>query len=336
MGAMQIQPYILGRGAAACAVEKALRMLQILEPALEILPSRQIPRGAGLPSAPEAGVARVAVVANPHALHAAAIIEAEAAGFDFVFAEKPVAVSLEQIAQLRAVRIPVAVFHGYRVAWGPEALRAQIAAGMLGEVFAVEGRYWQSSIAARVVAPARGQAAAKQWKDDPALSGPGDVLLDLAPHWVDLAAFLMDEAPAAIAGRTFFAGSPSPHRDTHVHLELEFSRGARGLASISKVAHGAGNDLEIHVLGTRGAGSWRFQDPDRIVLGIGSESHIVPRSDTSLGSRQWAFHGVGWLEGYVEVLRRGLDRLRGGSPPPYPDLASSLAVMEPLLAAACA
>jgi predicted dehydrogenase len=334
MGAMQIQPYVMGRGAAARAVESSLRILQVLEPALEIRPSRQVARGAELPHEREAGVARVAVVANPHALHAAAILAAEAAGFDFVFAEKPVVVSLEQIAQLREVRVPVAVFHGYRVAWGPEALRAQISAGVLGEVFAVEGRYWQSSIAARIVGPAR-DGAAKQWKDDPALSGPGDVLLDLAPHWVDLAAFLLGEAPSAIAGRVFFAGSPSPHRDTHVHLELEFSRGARGQASISKVVHGAGNDLEIHVLGTRAAASWRFQDPDRIVLGIGSESHIVPRSDTSLGSRQWAFHGLGWLEGYVEVLRRGLTRLRGGSPAPYPDLASSLAVMAPLLRATC-
>lgn len=332
MGGMQIQPYVMGRGAAARAVENSLRILQVLEPDLEILPSRQVERGAELPQAREAGIARVAVVTNPHALHTAAILAAEAAGFDFVFAEKPVAVTLEQIAQLRGVRIPVAVFHGYRVAWGPEALRAQIAAGVLGELFAVEGRYWQSSIAARAVTPAR-DASAKQWKDDPALSGPGDVLLDLAPHWVDLAAFLMGEPPTQIAGRMFFAGSPSPHRDTHVHLELEFSRGARGQASISKAAHGAGNDLEIHVLGTRGAGSWRFQDPDRIVLGIGSESHIVPRSDTSLGSRQWAFHGLGWLEGYVEVLRRGLTQLRGGTPAPYPDLASSLAVMAPLLAA---
>lgn len=332
MGAMQIQPYIMGRGAAARAVENALRILQTIEPELAILPSRRIEREAALPSAREPGVARVAVVANPHALHAAAILAAEAAGFDFVFAEKPVAVSLEQIEALRAVRVPVAVFHGYRVAWGPEALRAQISAGVLGEVFAIEGRYWQSSIAARVVQPARADAA-KQWKDDPALSGPGDVLLDLAPHWVDLAAFLMGEPPAAISGRTFFAGSPSPHRDTHVHLEIEFSRGARGQASVSKVVHGAGNDLEIHVLGTRASGAWRFQDPDRIVLGIGGESHVVPRADTRLGSRQWAFHGLGWLEGYVEVLRRGLTRLRGGAPPPYPDLASSLAVMEPLLAA---
>jgi predicted dehydrogenase len=333
MKAMQIQPYVMGRGAAARAVENSLRILQVLEPGLEILPSRQVERGAELPSAREAGVVRVAIVTNPHALHAAAILAAEAAGFDFVFVEKPVAVTLDQIAQLRGVRIPVAVFHGYRVAWGAEALRAQIVAGVLGEVFAVEGRYWQSSIAARAVAPAHGDAPAKQWKDDPALSGPGDVLLDLAPHWVDLAAYLMGEAPTAIAGRMFFAGSPSPHRDTHVHLELEFARGARGQASISKVVHGAGNDLEIHVLGTRAAGSWRFQDPDRIVLGIGSESHVVPRSDTSLGSRQWAFHGLGWLEGYVEVLRRGLNQLRGGSPQPYPDLASSVAVMAPLLAA---
>lgn len=341
---MQIQPYFLGRGAAAQAIEKSLRILQVTDPALAILPSRQLDRDAALPRSREPGTARVAILAHPHALHAAAIVAAEQAGFDFVFAEKPVVVSLEQISRLRHVRVPVAVFHGYRVAWGPETLRARIAAGELGEVFAVEGRYWQSSSASLALAGATASTAApgnatgpgKKWKDDPALSGPGDVLLDLAPHWVDLASFLLGEAPAAIAGRVFFANSPSPHRDTHVQLQMEFPGGARAQASVSKTVHGAGNDLEIHVLGTRGTGSWRFLDPDHVVLGTGSESRVLARAEMHRGGQQWAFHGLGWLDGYIEVLRRGLTQLLGGAPAPFPDLASSLAVMEPLLAASLA
>jgi predicted dehydrogenase len=339
---MQIQPYFLGRGAAAQAIEKSLRILQVTDPALALLPSRHLERGAELPRSREPGTARVAILAHPHALHAAAIVAAEQAGFDFVFAEKPVVVSLEQIATLRDVRVPVAVFHGYRVAWGPETLRARVAAGELGEIFAVEGRYWQSSSASlalaagtpgNTAAPGNATGPGKKWKDDAALSGPGDVLLDLAPHWVDLAAFLLGEAPAAIAGRVFFANSPSPHRDTHMQLQMEFPGGARAQASVSKTVHGAGNDLEIHVLGTRGTGSWRFLDPDHVVLGTGSESRLVARAEMQLGGQQWAFHGLGWLDGYVEVLRRGLTQLAGGTPAPYPDLASSLAVMEPLLSA---
>lgn len=339
---MQIQPYFLGRGAAAQAIEKSLRILQVTEPALAILPSRQLDRGAALPQAREPDTARIAILAHPHALHAASIREAEQAGFDFVFAEKPVVVSLEQIAALRDVRVPVAVFHGYRVAWGPETLRARIAAGEFGEIFAVEGRYWQSSSASlalaagaagNTAAPGNAPGQGKKWKDDPALSGPGDVLLDLVPHWVDLVSFLVGEAPATIGGRVFFANSPSPHRDTHVQLQMEFPGGVRSQASVSKTVHGAGNDLEIHVLGTRGTGSWRFLDPDRVVLGAGSESRVVARAEMKLGGKQWAFHGLGWLDGYIEVLRRGLTQLVGGTPAPYPDLASSLAVMEPLLAA---
>ncbi len=339
---MQIQPYFLGRGAAARAIEKSLRILQVTEPALAILPSRQLDRDAELPRSPEPGTARVAILAHPHALHAAAIVAAEQAGFDFVFAEKPVVVSLAQIATLREVRVPVAVFHGYRVAWGPETLRARIAAGELGEIFAVEGRYWQSSSASlalaagtpgNTAAPGNATGPGKKWKDDEALSGPGDVLLDLAPHWVDLVSFLVGEAPATIGGRVFFANSPSPHRDTHLQLQMEFPGGVRSQASVSKTVHGAGNDLEVHVLGTRGSGSWRFLDLDHVVLGTGSESRVVARAEMRLGGQQWAFHGLGWLDGYIEVLRRGLTQLTGGTPAPYPDLASSLAVMEPLLAA---
>lgn len=337
---MQIQPYILGSGAAAQAIEKSLHILQVTDPALTILPTRQLERGAELPRSREPGTARVAILAHPHALHAAAIVAAEQAGFDFVFAEKPVVVSLEQIATLRGVRVPVAVFHGYRVAWGPETLRGLVAAGELGEVFAVEGRYWQSSSAALALAagnsaaPGNAPGSGKKWKDDPALSGPGDVLLDLVPHWVDLASFVIGEAPAAIGGRVFFANSPSPHRDTHVQVHMDFPGGARAQASVSKTVHGAGNDLEIHVLGTRGSGTWRFLDLDRVVLGRGSESRVLARAEMHRGGQQWAFHGLGWLDGYIEVLRRGLTQLTGGSPAPYPDLASSLAVMEPLLGGA--
>ncbi|ACY15276.1 Gfo/Idh/MocA family protein [Haliangium ochraceum] len=330
---MLIQPYLVGRGAAAQAIEKALRVVASLESGFTIQPSIQLARGEALPTSGSGGAARVLILANPHALHADYIARGEAAGFDFIFAEKPIATSAEDLATLRQVNVPVAVFHCYRVAWGPETLRARVVAGEFGELFAIEGHYWQSSAAARAVAPTDAAASGTTWKDDESLSGPSDVLLDLASHWVDLAAYVVGRAPENITGHAFYANAQSPHRDTHLHLNLAFAGGVNGMASVSKTMHGRGNELVLHVLGTRGAGTWRFLDPDRVVLGVGSESRIIARSETERGSRQPAFHSMGWLEGYIEVLRRGLQQLSGAEHRPYPDLASCLPVMEPLLGA---
>ena len=337
---MKIQPYFLGSGSAAQAIEKSLSILATAEPDFQILPSITLKRGAPWPSKAEtkaetgeADAKRVAILANPHGLHADAILAAERAGFDFVFCEKPAAVTIEQLQSLEKVKIPVAVFHGYRASWGPRKLRSMIESGELGTIFAIEGRLWQSSFAAAAIAEFQsGVKAPTKWKDDPALSGPGDAILDLAPHWVDLAFYLADAHEGKIQGRRFYANSPSPHRDSHIQLAIDFPSGLRAQGSISRTIHGAANDFEIHVLGSLGTASWGFMDADRIRVGRGTEFRVIPRAEADLGSLHRAYHAMGWIEGYIEILRRGFMELNGDKRD-YPSLRSSVPVMRALFEA---
>jgi hypothetical protein len=73
---------------------------------------------------------------------------------------------------------------------------------------------------------------------------------------------------------------------------------------------------------------WNFLAPDEVVLGVGKDRRVVTRKDTALGSQQSPFHGVGWLEGYVEIASRLIDELQTGTPRDYPKLQEHLDLLE--------
>lgn len=323
---MALQPFLLGRGRAGAAIENALRILAAGEPEFNLLPPRWIPRGQSLSEIDKGGVAPVLFIANPHGLHAATILEAERAGFSFIGCEKPVCVSLQEAESLANVQATVAVFHGYRMMWGPQTLREMIARGELGDVFAIEGTYWQSSAAQRALS---GEVK-RTWKDEPALGGKYDTLIDIGSHWVDLAAHLKQAAPTEGRGWLSYANAPSPHRDTHVQLQFKLG-GTRAMVSASKNFHGGTNRFEINVLGTKAAASWNFLSPDELVVGEGADRRIVTRPTSTLGAKLPPFHGMGWTEGYVEICRRLLRAAAGQELTPFPSLRESLSVMKFLL-----
>ncbi len=123
--------------------------------------------------------------------------------------------------------------------------------GRFGTLISIEGRYWQSS-AART--PTRGS-----WKNDPALGGRFDVLLDLATHWADLVTHIYGRLPDRTSVRRSFVNAAAAHRDTHVHLTMEFGD-LVSFGSVSKTVHGAENTLELEILGERASASWAFED----------------------------------------------------------------------------
>lgn len=324
---MKIFPYISGRGSAGQAIAKSWAILSILEPELEIQPVTWLAREEKWLRDRAQGHKSVLCIATPHAKHAKQIVDAEAQGFDAVFCEKPAGIDREQLLALSQVEIPVvAIFHGYRQMWGPQKLRELIQQGTVGEMFSIEGRYWQASAAKRALVEAS-LPDRNNWKNEPNLSGPHDVYLDLATHWTDLMISLVGEAPAKGSAWLSHANAETSHRDTHVQLTIEFPK-VRTFGSISKNVHGAGNHLEINILGTKGALAWNFMSPDELTISKGSEREIITRKTSDLGSQQNAFHGIGWLEGYTEILRQGVYQLSGKSHGSYPTLKENVQMLE--------
>jgi predicted dehydrogenase len=177
----------------------------------------------------------------------------------------------------------------------------------------------------------RGAPEKRPWKNDRQWNGAWDALIDLGSHVADICLYLMSDIPVETNCWTSYRNSAAPHRDTHVHLNMKFNGDRRGIASISKTMHGATNDFEYTVIGTRAAATWRFTRPDEIELGSGAERRFLYRASANPSSSTLPFHGLGWLEGYVEITRQTLRRASGLDFSPVPTLKESLTAMQVLL-----
>lgn len=328
---MLIEPFIRGRGQAGLAMAKALSVITAIHPEIEILSPHWVPREAHLRTISKNPKAKsLLLIATPSALHTRHILEGEKAGFKTIVSEKPACVSLKEIVQLRRVTSTVNICHGYRMMWGPQTISAMIKAGELGSVFSIEGHYWQSSAAEKAISIKK-EINHKKWKNDTSLSGPYDTLLDIGTHWVDLASFFARNPPRHISGWISHVNAETRHRDTHIHLDLEFPKMIRGAASISKTAHGSGNDLEIKVFGSQKSIRWSLQNPDILQVGQGAQLTLMRRTEMNWGSQQWPFHGMGWIEGYIEILYQTILGMGGKAQRIPPALKESLILTELLL-----
>ena len=325
----KIAPFILGSGHAGQAAAKSLAALAILRPELGLNPAQWLSRTSDLKGLCEACAEPLLVISNPHGLHAKAILAAEAAGIKFIVVEKPACVSLGDMQALREVQATVGVLHIYRHLWGPQLLRTLFAGGELGELIAIEGRYWQASAAERALSTTK---ALPTWKDDEALAGRFDAYLDVGSHWMDMLTYLVGQPPSRIDAWLTYHNAASQHRDTHVQTVVNFPGGQRAFGSVSKAVHGAGNQFAIHILGSRGSAAWDFEDPDRVTIGQGRDRRTIARASTDLGSGQSPFHGMGWLEGYIECFHQFVRAMRGDAGH-YPTLAENLVLLQTMLQA---
>ena len=313
---------------AGNAILRSLDIAQRLDPELHLLPVRIADRGAPLNSYVTDQALNVLFLAHPSGLHATSVLEGLRSGFTAIAVDKPVCVRPEEIFLLRGVDAPVTVFHGYRVIWGTRTIKRMIEDGALGEVFAFEARYWQSSNAQVALS---GGSAKESWKNDIQLNGPHDALTDLGSHVVDICHYLMGAKALDSCGWLYYGNSAAGHRDTHVHLQLRFSGSRRALMSISKTAHGATNDFEYSVFGTRGTATWRFLRPDEVEVGSGSRTSFIRRETPGTSSESKPFHGLGWMEGYVDITRQTLRAASGLGCTDVPVLKEALDVMDVLL-----
>ncbi len=327
MNTKPIVPVLIGTGMAGQAVLKSLAIISQRDSDLHLLPARVVQRGESPASYISDQNANVLFIANPSGLHAALILEGSQKGFDAIAADKPVCVRPEEIPMLQAIEMPVTVFHGYRAMWGTRTIKDMIDSGELGEVFSFESRYWQSSSAQTALSSMPEKRA---WKSDLRLNGPYDALLDLGSHVVDICLHLLSARPAESKCWISYQNAIAPFRDTHVHLLLKFAGDRRAVASISKTMHGATNHFEYTVIGTKGAATWRFLQPDEVEFGFGNRTSIIRRQTPYESSGSSPFHGLGWLEGYIEITRQTLRRVSEIDCVPVPTLKESLAAMDVL------
>ncbi len=327
---MIITPYIFGSGLAGKALAKSLVLLNMSDEDLKIDQPTFLSREATLSALPVSNYKKVLLIANPDALHTPRILEGVVNRFDLIVCEKPTSVDAQQLAELQPLTQKVAVLHVYRQLWGIQHMRSLIEQGELGSLVSIEGKMWQSS-KVRKLSDKEPQTSPKEWRNDISLMGRYGVSLGLGTHWLDTAKFLAGKQLELCGSRVNSEHGSSEHDDTYFHIQMQGKSGVYIAGSICNMAHGATNDFEINVLGTNASVNWRFMQPDEMIFSRGSERHTIYRASSELGSRQPAFHGLGWLEGYIEIIRQSFRDLLGLPFKPYPTLQESNWVIKTLL-----
>lgn len=222
-------------------------------------------------------------VTSPNHLHHPQVKAILAAG-RHVVCEKPLAVTSEQSAELVAIaeasgRV-CAVNYNIRFYPLNQHLHGAVAAGELGDIRLVTGRYFQDWLF---------HDTDWNWRLDPREGGELRAFGDIGTHWVDLMSFVIGSRVTAVLAELVTAipvrhapvgpvetfstqrsadTVPKPMTtDDIALLLLRFANGARGSVAISQVSAGRKNSLQYEVDGTRASAAWDSEMPDHLWIG---------------------------------------------------------------------
>jgi predicted dehydrogenase len=255
-------------------------------------------------------------VCTPNHLHAAQALAAIERGVHVV-CEKPLAVAADESRALVAAAEERGVVNAtcYHVRGYPlvEQMRAEVAAGGLGKLAFVHGRY----LCDDVLFPVSG------WRVDPDRSGPSYVVGDLGTHWLDLAEHVTGSHVLEVQSdfRSFAAG---PLED-YAALLLRLDGGISGSLVLSAGAAGRKNQLLFECEGTAAGLTWDQERPTEMELRpVNGPRQIVVKdpatnAESARGlSRYPAGHGEGYGGAFRNLFEEIYTAVAGRPHAPFP------------------
>jgi predicted dehydrogenase len=145
----------------------------------------------------------------------------------------------------------------------------------LGEIQAVRAFYIQGWLRTRLETSDQKQAA---WRTDPAKSGAAGCFGDIATHAYNLGRYMTGLLPEQISChlKTF---EPGRRLDDYGTAIVKYQNGGLGTVTASQISHGRENDLWIEIDGTRGALSWRQEEPNVMMVRANGQPHRLYTRD---------------------------------------------------------
>lgn len=255
-------------------------------------------------------------VATPNHTHYEIAKAAVEAGFNVV-CDKPMTFDLQQAEDLAAAvdkaGVVFAVSHNYTGYPLVRQAREMILAGELGEINAVRSNYIQGWLRTRLETSDQKQAA---WRTDPSKSGAAGCFGDIGTHAYNLARYMTGLLPESISChlKVFAEGRKL---DDYGHAIVKFENGALGTVTASQISHGRENDLFIEIDGTKGALSWRQEEPNTLVVRQNGEPHkLYTRNGgpymqpiAASSCRLPAGHPEAFFEAFANVYRFAYDAM---------------------------
>ena len=284
-------------------------------------------------------------ICTPNCLHYETLKKAICAD-KAIYCEKPLCISLEQAREIAALArehgtVGHIVFNNRHLAPIRRA-RQLIDEGKIGRILTFRAEYLHNS--------ALNIHKNAGWKQDKSVCG-GGVLFDLGSHIIDLIYSLCGEfrsvsglSQIAYPIRVGMNGDEwSTNADEAFYMTAILKNGACGTLTASKLTLGANDDLNIEIVGEKGALRFSLMEPNWLYFYDGTTEdapiggmrgftriECVGRYPAPAGFFPSPKAARGWLEGHVESMLNFLTQVDRGESghPDFFDAAHVQAVME--------
>jgi predicted dehydrogenase len=264
---------------------------------------------------------QVVHVTSPNDLHVPQTRAILAAG-RHVVCEKPLAMTADGSAELVELAAASGLVNAtnFNIRYYPLNQQAHetVAAGTLGDVRLVTGRYFQDWLLLETD---------WNWRLQPGRGGALRAVGDIGSHWLDLMTYITGQRIVSVmADLTTFIGirmepagpvesfatersddavsRPITTEDT-ASILLRFEGGARGAVSISQISPGRKNSLQYEIDGSEAALAWDSEQPDQAWIGHrGRPNEILIRNPALMGPAGQAASALpgGHVEGFFDTF----------------------------------
>lgn len=232
-------------------------------------------------------------ITTPNKFHHAQCIAAIKAG-KHVVCEKPLGMTAKETAELVKLseKFPKQVFAvNYNLRFYPAVLqmRADVAAGRLGEIIHVNGTYFQDWLLKKTDF---------NWRLLPEEGGKLRAIADIGTHWLDAASFILGNKVgsvyahldtyhkerlrplgdvltyAKVSAKQKFQGYEVKTED-YASVLLRWESGVHGNLGVSQVAAGRKNSLRLEIYGSERSVWWESEDPNTLYYGSRDGANAV-------------------------------------------------------------
>ena len=235
-----------------------------------------------------------------------------------VICDKPLTSTLDDAYELvEAVSNSKARFfltHNYSGYPVVREMRSIIGNNELGTIRTVKGSYLQGWLGSKEEDTGLNKQA--EWRTDPDRSGVAGCVGDIGSHTLHLIEFVTGLRLKSVAAdlTTFVDGR---RLDDDASILIRMNSGAKGSLSISQIATGEENNLEIAIYGDKGSLKWRQENPNYAIFNkVGKASKIITRGGAiqkggaMANVRIPSGHPEGYLEAFAQLYSDAADVIR--------------------------
>lgn len=275
---------------------------------------------AALVRSPEVDVVHITSPNKDHFPQSIAALEAG----KHVVCEKPLAMTARETAAIvkLAAKRPRQIFAvNYNVRFYPAVLqlRADVAAGRLGEIIHVSGSYFQDWLL---------KPTDYNWRLLPEEGGKLRAVADIGTHWMDTTSFILGRRIQSLYAhlstfhktrqrplgevQTFTQASRkqkwAPYKvetEDYASILLQWHNGVHGNLGVSQVAAGRKNSIRIEIYGTERSAWWDSEEPNTIQYGSRGTNAVAHRACPGFAEDTAGFsdYPPGHAEGFADTFK---------------------------------